>query len=185
MEFIAPASKSYVRADELAALDRATATEVDYIAGRDARVPAAGRGSWAVCEDTMTIRGKRTRDPVLVLRRVFVHSGARGPAAATARAKKLDRARDDLDRLGRGLGGRHYPDQPAVTARITAFARPPGRRLPAHRGGHRPGPGKPTHLVVRPGRAGRRGRHRRLACPAHQPARHHHPSRLIPDKGQG
>ena len=122
VEFIAPASKSYVRADELAALDRAAATEVDYVAGRDARVPAAGRGSWAVCEDTMTIRGKRTRDPVLVLRRVFVHSGARGAAAATARAKKLDRARDDLDRLGRGLGGRHYPDQPAVTARITAIA---------------------------------------------------------------
>jgi hypothetical protein len=33
----------------------------------------------------MTITGKRKRDPVLALRRVFVHSGARAHAAATAR----------------------------------------------------------------------------------------------------
>lgn len=122
VEFIAPASKTYVRAAELAALDRARATEVDYLAERDARVPAAGRGSWAVHEDTMTVTGRRKRDPVLELRRVFVHSGARAAAAATARANKLDRARDDLHRLGRGLGSRHYPDPAAVSARITAIA---------------------------------------------------------------
>lgn len=121
--FIAPASKTYVRAGELAALDRGAATEVDYTAGRDTAVPAAGRGSWAVREDAMAITGKRKCDPVLELRRVFVHSSARAAAAATARAKKLDRARDDLNRLGRGLGGRHYPDQTAVTTRITAIAR--------------------------------------------------------------
>jgi transposase len=123
VEFIAPASKTYVAAADLAALDRAAATEVDYVAQRDAQVPPEARGRWAVCEDTTTIRGKRTRDPVLVLRRVFVHSGARAAAAACARAKKLDRARDDLDRLGRGLGGRHYPDPAAVTARVAAIAR--------------------------------------------------------------
>ena len=145
VEFIAPASKTYVGAAELAALDRGAATEVDYVAGRDARVPAAGRGSWAVCEDTMTIRGKRKRDPTLTLRRVFVHSGARAVAAAAARVKKLDRARDDLDRLGRGLGGRHYPDPAAVTARITAIAR--DRRVGAYlrtEVGTDPGTGKPT-----------------------------------------
>ena len=69
VEFIAPASKTYVCAAELAALDRAAATEVDYVAQRDAQVPPEARGRWAVCEDTTTIRGKRTRDPVLVLRR--------------------------------------------------------------------------------------------------------------------
>jgi hypothetical protein len=123
VEFIAPASKTYVRAAELGVLDRDTATEVDYVAERDTDVAAARRGSWAVCEDAMTITGKRKRDPVLALRRVFVHSGARAAAAATARVKKLDRARDDLDRLGRGLGSRHYPDQSAVTARIAAITR--------------------------------------------------------------
>ena len=130
VQFIAPASKTYVRAAELASLDRAAATEGDYAAERDAGVAAAARGSWAVCEDAMTITGKRKRDPVLALRRVFVHSGARAAAAVTARAKKLDRARDDLDRLGRGLGSRHYPDQAAVTARIAAITR--DRRVGAY-----------------------------------------------------
>jgi transposase len=123
VEFIAPASKTYVGAAELAALDRAAATEVDYVAQRDTATPPEARGTWAVCEDTMTIPGKRKRDPVLRLRRVFVHSSARAQAAATARAKKLDRAADDLQRLGRGLGGRHYPDPAAVTARVAAIAR--------------------------------------------------------------
>ena len=123
VEFIAPASKTYVSAAELGALDRAAATEVDYVAARDTARPAATRGRWAVCEDTMTIAGKRKRDPLLGLRRVFVHSSARAQAAASARAKKLDRARDDLDRLVRGLGSRHYPDSAAVTARVAAIAR--------------------------------------------------------------
>lgn len=145
VEFIAPASKTYVRAAELAALDRAAATEVDYVAGRDTGVPAAQRGSWAVCEDTTTITGKRKRDPVLALRRVFVHSSARAAAAASARAKKLDRARDDLDRLGRGLGSRHYPDPAAVRARVAAIARE--RRLGDYLQtdiGVDPSTGKPT-----------------------------------------
>ena len=55
VEFIAPASKTYVCAAELAALDRAAATEVDHVAQRDAQVPPEARGRWAVCEDTTTI----------------------------------------------------------------------------------------------------------------------------------
>jgi transposase len=130
VEFIAPASKTYVNAAQLAALDLNSATEVGYVAGRDAGKPADQRGRWRVTEDTMTLTGKRKRDPVFTLRRVFVHSTARAQAAATARAKKLDRATDDLDRLVRGLGTRHYPDQKAVTARITAITS--ARRVTAY-----------------------------------------------------
>ncbi len=130
VQFIAPASKTYVSAAELAALDLASATEVDYVAGRDAAKSAADRGLWQVVEDTMTLTGKRKKDPALTLRRVFVHSTARAQAAATARANKLDRARDDLDRLARGLGSRHYPDQKTVTARIAAIAS--ARRVTAY-----------------------------------------------------
>jgi len=119
--FIAPASKAYVGAGELAALDLGSATVIDYTAQRDAGTPAAERGTWRVIEDTMALTGKRKKDPVHTLRRVFVHSTARAGAAATARAKKLDRAREDLDRLVRGLGSRHYPDEKSVTARITAI----------------------------------------------------------------
>lgn len=143
--FIAPASKAYTPAATLAALNLDTAIEVDYIAQRDASKPASERGRWRVTEDTMTLAGKRKRDPVLTLRRVFVHSTARAHAAATARARKLDRATDDLDRLVRGLGSRHYPDQQAVTARITTIAST--RRVTTYlrtQTGTDPATGKPT-----------------------------------------
>jgi hypothetical protein len=71
----------------------------------------------------MTLMGKRTRDPALTLRRVFVWSSADAGAAQASRAKKLQRARDDLDRLSRGLGSRHYPDADAVHARLQVIAR--------------------------------------------------------------
>jgi transposase len=143
--FIAPASKAYTPAATLAALDLGSAIEVDYVAERDASKPVAQRGRWRVTEDTMTLTGKRKRDPAFMLRRVFVHSTARAHAAATARAKKLDRATDDLDRLVRGLGSRHYPDEKAVTTRIAAIAA--ARRVTSYlrtETGTDPATGKPT-----------------------------------------
>jgi hypothetical protein len=50
-------------------------------------------------------------------------SSARAQAAATARARKLERATGDLERRQRGLGSRHYPDADAVTARVAAIAK--------------------------------------------------------------
>jgi transposase len=125
--FVAPASKVYVSADALAGLDLQRATRVDYVAARDQGKDPATRGTWHVYEDTMTLAGPRKKDPVLTLRRVFVHSSARAGAAATARAQKLDRATDDLARLTRGLGSRHYPDVAAVQARLAVIAK--GRRV--------------------------------------------------------
>ena len=129
VDFIAPASKTYVPAEVLAGLQVQAATPVDYVAERDAGKDPARRGSYRVVEDTMTISGRRTTDPVLRVRRVFVWSSARAGAAATARARKLDRARDDLERLTRGLGSRHYPDAQAVAARLATIAR--SRRVTA------------------------------------------------------
>jgi transposase len=106
----------------LAALDPAVATPVDYLAERDQGKPADQRGSYRVIEDTMTLVGKRKADPVLQVRRVLVWSSARAQAAATARARKLERATSDLERLARGLGSRHYPDPQAVQARLAAIA---------------------------------------------------------------
>jgi hypothetical protein len=65
VDFIAPASKTYVPAGVLAALDPAAAAPVDYLAERDAGKPPEQRGSYRVVEDTMTIAGKRKADPVL------------------------------------------------------------------------------------------------------------------------
>jgi hypothetical protein len=70
----------------------------------------------------MTITGPRRKDPSYTLRGVFVHSSANADAAGRARARKLEQAADDLDRLTRGLGSRHYPDAAKVTARLTAIA---------------------------------------------------------------
>jgi transposase len=121
--FVAPASKVYVKAEQLAGPELAQATRVDYVATRDQGKDAAKRGTWHVYEDTMSLAGPRKKDPVLSLRRVFVHSSARAGAAAAARAQKLDRARGDLDRLTRGLGSRHYPDPAAVAARVTVIGK--------------------------------------------------------------
>lgn len=146
VEFIAPASKTYVPARVLAGLDLEDAVEVDYVAERDANKPAEARGRWRVVEDTMTLSSPRKKkDPMLTLRRVFVHSTARAHAAASARAKKLDRATSDLERLGRGLGSRHYPDEKAVAERVTAIGRT--RRVTTYlrsQTGTDPTTGKPT-----------------------------------------
>jgi transposase len=122
--FLAPASKAFVPATVLAGCDYDTATPVDYVAQRDLNRPSDERGHYRVVEDSMTVTGPhKTKDPTFTLRRVFVHSSARASAAAIARAKKLDRARDDLGRLTRGLGSRHYPTAKEVTARVTTIAR--------------------------------------------------------------
>lgn len=121
--FIAPASKIYVSAVELAAQDHAAAAVADYVAERDERLALDARGSYRVSEDTMVLASPRKADPILELRRVFVWSSARAGAAAAARTKKLDRARGDLERLERGLGSRHYPDSAAVEARVKMISR--------------------------------------------------------------
>lgn len=143
--FVAPASKTYVPAGQLAGLSLDQAVKVDYVAGRDQDKAADQRGSWHVLEDAMTLPGPRKRDPVLSIRRVFVHSSARAKAAATARTQKLARAREDLQRLQRGLGSRHYPDTAAVDARLTVISKQ--RRVGAYLHsvtGTDPGTGKPT-----------------------------------------
>jgi transposase len=143
--FVAPASKTYVPAAQLAGLTVEQAARVDYVAQRDQARSADRRGRWHVAEDTMSLAGPRKSDPVVALRRVFVHSSARADAAGKARMLKLERARGDLERLERGLGSRHYPDQHKVSARIAVIAsqRRVGACLRA-RAGTDPDTGKPT-----------------------------------------
>lgn len=128
--FVAPASKHWVDTDTLAAQRIADTVEADYVADRDADKPPKDRGRYRVREDTMVVAAKRRTDPELTLRRVFVWSSARAGAAAHARAKKLDRASDDLARIQRGLGSRHYPDAAAVSARVAQIGR--DRRVGAY-----------------------------------------------------
>ena len=118
---------------------------MNYVAARDAGKAPELRGRWRVREDTMAMAApKGTKGPTLVLRRVFVWPPRTG-AAQVARTKKLTQARDDLARLERGLGGRHYPNAQAVQQRASAIAS--GRRVTAYLRtdiGTDPSTGKPT-----------------------------------------
>jgi len=121
--FIAPASKAYVDADQLRAAGALDLVEVDYVAQRDASKLAEQRGRYRVGEDTWAMApAKGDKGNAVELRRIFVWSSADAGAAAVARAKKLGRAREDLDGLIRGLGGRFYPSAEKVAARLAVIA---------------------------------------------------------------
>ncbi len=143
--FIAPAGKAYLPATHLRALDPAAASPVDYLAERDQDLPPGRRGSYRVVEGGITLKAKRKTEPDLAVRCVFVWSSARAQAAATSRAKKLDRARDDLQRVQRGLGGPHYRTADKVTARVATITR--SRKVTGYlrvQAGTDPATGKPT-----------------------------------------
>jgi len=152
LAFIAPASKTYLPADVLAGLDRSQASPADYVASRDAGKPPTQQGTDRVLEGTVTLAGKPARkrrrrpaEPDLTVRCVFVWSSARAQAAAASRAKKLDRARGDLERVGRGLGGRYSRTPAQVSQRIAQIAR--SRKVSAYlraEVGSDPTTGKPT-----------------------------------------
>ncbi len=123
MTFIAPGSKAYVDADALRAAAALELRAVDYVAQRDAEKAPELRGRYRVGEDTWAMpSAKSHNDEAIELRRIFVWSSADAAAAAKARTKKLARAREDLDAVGRGLGGRYYPSPEKVTARLVLIA---------------------------------------------------------------
>ncbi len=130
VSFIAPASKTHVDAATLGSQDLTTAIPVAYVALRDQAKDPDAAGRWWVREDATVLKGPRKADPVVALRRIFVYSSARAGAADAARAKKLARAKDDLERLERGLGGRYYPTADEVNERIAAISRE--RRVKAY-----------------------------------------------------
>jgi transposase len=145
ISFIAPAGKAYLPAEHLRALDVQAALPVDYLAERDQDLLPDQRGSYRVVEGGVTLKAKRKAEQDLAVRCVFVWSSARAQAAATSRAKKLDRARDDLQRVQRGLGGVHYRTPAKVTERVAAIARQ--RKVTAYlraQAGTDPATGKPT-----------------------------------------
>ncbi len=130
VSFIAPASKTYLPASVLGGLEVGQASPVDYVAERDQATPPSQRGAYRVLEGTVILAGKPARKrsrrpatPDLAVRCVLVWSSARAQAAAASRAKKLDRAGGDLQRLQRGLGGRYYRTAAQVSQRVAQIAR--------------------------------------------------------------
>jgi transposase len=121
--FVAPLAASRVPAGLFAALPAGAGTAVDYASARDARKPAAARGSYRVLEDGgMDLHGPRKTDPPVHLRRILVYSTANADGAAKARARKLAAAAEELDRLVRTAGTRFHPSADAVAARAETIA---------------------------------------------------------------
>jgi transposase len=129
--FVAPASKLYVAVEVLAGCDMARTVDAGYMPERTSRSAQTVEAvSYRVYEDTMVIAGPRKADPVVDLRRVFVWSSGNAAAAVTNRARKLDRAADDLARVHAGLGGRFYNTADKVKAKVAAIGR--DRRVAAY-----------------------------------------------------
>jgi hypothetical protein len=121
--FVAPLAAARVPAGLFAALPAGAGTAVDYTAGRDAGKPAAARGTYRVLEDGgMDLPGPRKADPAVHLRRILVYSPANATGQARARALKLAKATEDLNRLMRTAGTRFHPTPDAVAARVKAIA---------------------------------------------------------------
>ncbi|MFD7283799.1 hypothetical protein ACFV80_44150 [Streptomyces sp. NPDC059862] len=75
------------------------------------------------CEDTQTLAGPRKSDPQIAVRRILVHSTANATAQQAARARRLQQAGEELDKLQHACGGRCYSTAEKVTARIGVIVR--------------------------------------------------------------
>ncbi|MEU3146528.1 IS1634 family transposase [Streptomyces sp. NPDC006999] len=118
VDFIAPAPASKVDDTVYAALDLEEAAVVDYVPVPDENLPAEKRETYRVLEDVHVLSGPRKRDPRHTVRRILVHSTGNARGQARAREKRLAKAREELDKLQRGAGGRYYNTAAKVAARI-------------------------------------------------------------------
>jgi transposase len=95
---------------------------VDHTPARDENTPAGRRETYRVLEDIHVLSGPRKRDPHAEVRRILVHSTGNAKGQQRARGKRLAKARDELDKLQRGAGGRYYNTPEKIAARIGVIA---------------------------------------------------------------
>ncbi|WP_331768001.1 IS1634 family transposase [Embleya sp. NBC_00896] len=120
--FIAPVPAAQVKDEVYAALDLEQAAVVDWVPDRDAGKDPDRREVYRVLEDVHTLAGPRKRDPVLTVRRILVHSTGNAAGQQAARAKRLAKAAEEMDKLARAAGGRHYKTSDKVAARAGVIA---------------------------------------------------------------
>ncbi|MGP4090874.1 IS1634 family transposase [Streptomyces sp. KR55] len=117
-DFIAPVPAAKVKDEVFAALDAGQAAAVGYRPEREAGLPQARRGTYRVLEDVMEVARPRKRDPVLLLRRVLVHSSGTAAGQRQARQNRLAKAAAELEKVQRGAGGRYYNTPEKIAARV-------------------------------------------------------------------
>lgn len=116
--FVAPVPAAQIKDEVYAALDLEGGTVVDWVPERDADKPAERREKYRVLEDTHTLKGARKSDPELTVRRILVHSTANAQGQQAARAKRLAKATEEMNKLVTSAGGRHYKSTAKIIARI-------------------------------------------------------------------
>lgn len=113
---------------------------IDYVSERQRRLPAQKRTRYRGAELDWPLELESGEQ--VCLRALYVHSSEEQAAIRKSRAGSLERAEEKLARVGRGLGGRHYPDLKAVERKLSQLLQgTPGRFLRAEAGEHE---GKPT-----------------------------------------
>jgi transposase len=122
VEFIAPLPAAKTPPEVFARLDPDTAEVVQYVTARAADRPTEPRAVYRVLEDEYVVAGKRKSDPPLTVRRILVHSQANATAQGQARDKRLAKARQELDKLTAGAGGRYYKTREKIAARVGVIA---------------------------------------------------------------
>lgn len=142
ISFLAPLPESSgYRERYLAELAPELLTPIDYVCARQLRRPESERTRYRGAELTWPL--ELADGSQLELRALFVHSSEEQTAIRKSRARALERAQDKLERVRRGLGGRHYPDRATVERKLSQILQgTPGRFLRAHAGTTRDG--KPT-----------------------------------------
>ncbi|MET7356704.1 IS1634 family transposase [Streptomyces mirabilis] len=120
--FIAPVPAAQIKDEVYAALNLERTTVVDWVPERDTGKKPGEREAYRVLEDVHHLAGPRKRDPVFTLRRILVHSTANAAGQQAARAKRLAKTAEDLGKLARAAGGRHYKTAEKVAARAGVIA---------------------------------------------------------------
>jgi transposase len=131
ISFLAPLPASWgYRERYLAELSPGSLEPLDYVCARQLGLAQSERTRYRGAELDWPLElesGER-----VALRALFVHSSEEQAAVRKSRARALERAEQKLERVQRGLGGRHYPDRAAVERKLAQILQStPGRFLRA------------------------------------------------------
>jgi transposase len=99
---------------------------IDYVSERQRKLPVAERTCYRGAELCWPLELEDGSE--VALRALLVHSSEEQAAIRKSRASSLERAEEKLERVQRGLGGRHYPDVKAVERKLAQILQgTPGR----------------------------------------------------------
>lgn len=141
ISFLAPLPQSFgYRERYLTELGPELLSPIDYVSGRQRRLPASERTRYHGAELDWPLELESGEQ--IALRALYVHSSEEQAACRRSRQRQLERTEEKLERVKRGLGGRHYPDQAAVERKLAQLLQgTPGSFLRADAGER---DGKPT-----------------------------------------